>query len=471
MKRYKYIYILLFFICLSIPTIGLLWYEQPEVTENKVLTDRPEFMKEGTVNIRYLQDWQSYYMDHFAYRQELVTANALVNSKVFGQSSEELAIVGKDDWLYLKVSLADYQGTNLMSKRGLYCAARTLKLMQEYVEGQGKQFVFASAPNKNTLYPQYMPDYYRVIDAGHNLDFLTPYLQSNGVNYVDLKALFQQTEEIRYHKGDSHWDNIGAAMVADALLSQLKVEHTDYTGLDYDTVHNFQGDIDKILYPLARHPETEYDFSKYMSYTYADGVGNVEAADIETNCENKKLRLLCFRDSFGNSLLPFLANEFSYANFQKSVPYRLDAMYNKQLDICILELVERNLKQLTQFAPVMPAPLRSLDTELTAYESENTKCEGSAFEDYYKLMGQVDADYVAQESPIYIRLSNESQSYVLEATPVSEKDGQTQERYQQDYGYVLYIKQHALPQGTYDVEVISRNGDTYVCKTKVKLAF
>ena len=186
------------YICMFIVVICLPWfiwfflqrYVDTSNSENRQMAARPQLSMD-TYNT-FSKEYEAYCNDCLPFRNNLIKLNSTIDYFLFDRSSNSNVIIGKDDWLYLKVSLADYQGTNLMSKRGLYCAARTLKLMQEYVEGQGKQFVFASAPNKNTLYPQYMPDYYRVINAGHNLDFLTPYLQSNGVNYVDLKALFQQ---------------------------------------------------------------------------------------------------------------------------------------------------------------------------------------------------------------------------------------------------------------------------------------
>ncbi|MBQ9234022.1 MAG: hypothetical protein IJ167_08330 [Lachnospiraceae bacterium] len=115
MKFYKIIYITVFFIIISIPFIAMPFYKQHENTENKVLLEKPELIKDGKYNINYLSELKNWYEEHFAFRQEMVTANALLKGKVFGESSEDLAIVGEDGWLYLKVSIDDYQGTNLAS--------------------------------------------------------------------------------------------------------------------------------------------------------------------------------------------------------------------------------------------------------------------------------------------------------------------------------------------------------------------
>jgi hypothetical protein len=234
------------------------------------------------------------------------------------------------------------------------------------------------------------------------------------------------------------------------------VEHTDYAELDYDMTYDFQGDIDKILYPLNRHKEAEYDFSKYMTYQFTDET-NVEAAKVSTTCDDASGKLLCFRDSFGNSLLQFMANDFGEACFVKSFPYHLDSMYYDDYDVCVLEIVERNLSYLKTFAPVMPAPLRSIDGDTEEYTSDITSCEYSGYEQYYRFKGTVDEAYVADDSPIYLRFTSESAQYIVEATPVTQPDDdKTQEEtLAEDYGYMAYISPLAFSEGEYRVEVIS----------------
>ena len=247
MKIYKIIYIILFFVIISVPFIAMPFYKMPENTENKNLLKKPKIFLDEGLNINYLNELKDWYEEHFAYRQELVTANALLKGKVFGESSEDLAIVGKDGWLYLKVSLADYQGTNLASERRIHNVAKTIYLMQEYVESLGKKFVFTCAPNKNSLYPEYMPYYYNVIDEKKNLDMLTPLLYEEGVNYVDLRKAFMEENEVLYHKGDSHWNNKGAAMVQNMLLEEAGILHENFLEKDYAIKDDFVVDIDKML--------------------------------------------------------------------------------------------------------------------------------------------------------------------------------------------------------------------------------
>ena len=468
MRTFRILYIIIFFAILSLPLIGLIWYKEPAVSENKVLATVPRLFTEHGLNSMFLQDAEDYYSDHFAYRQELVTANALLKSKVFSVSAEPLAVTGTDGWSYLSVTLDDYRRLKPISERALYAASRTLYLMQEYTENLGGSFVFASAPNKNTLYPEHMPYYLLKGEGESNLSRLTPYLDKADVNYVDLYERFDSDERVLYHKGDSHWDNRGAAMVQDALLNACGKEHTDFTALSYTERNDFVGDIDKILYPLATHPETEYDFGRYQNFQFVN-TEDVTANKIETANPEKTGSLLCFRDSFGNSLLPFLAQDFNKGFFLKEVPYRLDYMSLYNADTVIVELVERNLNHLLMQAPVFSAPLRQPDLSNAEIVTEcDSQIRIEQFENYHKLYGICDSRYISDEGRICLRLSNEENTFIVEATPADEyhelgKGG--------EYGFVAYIGLNSFPKGEYKVEILSETMYTYIYDTNATIIF
>lgn len=66
------------------------------------------------------------------------------------------------------------------------------------------------------------------------------------------------------------------------------------------------GDLDKMLYPKALTPEDEVYYDKTTTFAY---VGEVESnfdPKITTVNPVKEGSLVMYRDSFGNTLLPFL---------------------------------------------------------------------------------------------------------------------------------------------------------------------
>ena len=63
--------------------------KQEASSENRRLAEFPELKKENEINNRWLLEAGEYFQEHFAFRNELVTANALLNGKIFGVSTAD----------------------------------------------------------------------------------------------------------------------------------------------------------------------------------------------------------------------------------------------------------------------------------------------------------------------------------------------------------------------------------------------
>ena len=138
---------------------------------------------------------------------------------VFDESATDKVILGEDGWLYYADTLADFEGTAPMSERQIWNVAHTLALMEEYAASRGAEFVFAAAPNKNTLYPQQMP--YEKGKKTSNLERIQAALTAENVAFCDLLTVFSAQNEPVYYKTDSHWDGFGSALAHDSLLKTL----------------------------------------------------------------------------------------------------------------------------------------------------------------------------------------------------------------------------------------------------------
>ncbi len=249
-KKMGAVYLAATLILCLLPSVGMLWKHDEESAENRKLAELPSPRTEQGWNTDFLPELGEYFEDHFAYRQEMVTADAVLRSSIFGISTEDGVIDGKDGWLYYKDSLDDYLGTNPLSDRAVYNIARTLRMIQDYVESSGRNFLFTVAPNKNSLYGEFMPYYYGVkVSAEHNIDRLRSELDAQEVKYMDLYPLFEAEDEILYHNRDSHWNNKGAAMASDALLEALEKEHRSLVDLEFEVRKDFEGDLEKMLSP------------------------------------------------------------------------------------------------------------------------------------------------------------------------------------------------------------------------------
>ena len=310
-KAGNIIYIGICLIFCVLPFAGMTIYRTDTTTENKTLAAFPELKKEGSVNLEYFDELSMYFEDHFAFRQELVSADAVIQSKIFQVSNVDTVMAGTEGWLFYTDTLDDYLGQNTMTDRQIFNTVHNIALLQQYVIEKGADFLFAIAPNKNSLYEEHMPYYadYKVSSV-RNIDMLKPKFAEAEISYVDLFEPFEKEEEILYLKRDSHWNNKGAVLAYDTILDSLMMEHETYETVKAVREKKEYGDLNKMLYPLTAKPEWNYYYQYDNQWSYVSDNKDVEAAWIETQCSKGKGSLLMFRDSFGNTLLPLMAAQF-----------------------------------------------------------------------------------------------------------------------------------------------------------------
>ena len=195
------IFIAAFFILCLIPSAGMLLFGESEAAANEILSPRPViFQEDGSFNQNFTDDLTSYIADRFAFRQEFITAYAKIQAALFKESSSGDVVLGKDGWLFYQDTVDDYLHHNALSGRQIQGIARTLSMMQQYAEERGVRFVFTVAPNKNSLYPEYMPDVGDVFSGEKNLDMLEDVLDDYGIRYADLREAFEDQPVLYYRR-------------------------------------------------------------------------------------------------------------------------------------------------------------------------------------------------------------------------------------------------------------------------------
>lgn len=363
MKNKLYIlYIVIFFAICTAPLILMPLTYSSESAENRTLADAPEIIADGGFNMSVGSDTENWLADHFAFRSPIVTAYARLKAALFASSAEDSVIIGRDGWLFFDETVADYTGSEPMTERELSALAGKLALMREYIESCGGRFVFTVAPNKNSIYPNFMPARFVKSNGASNAQRLAAMLRENGVTYVDLFAALDEAAQSAqiYHKLDTHWNNLGAAIACGLILDAADTAHVDYAAMDYTVAASHSGDLWGMLYPaLTDTKDDQVDFGVNFTYEYTSRFRTVEDLTIKTACGTGENSLLIFRDSFCNSMLPFFAETFKEAAFLRGVPYQLEQAQGA--DVIVVETVERNLDVLSGQMTVFPAPKRDFD--------------------------------------------------------------------------------------------------------------
>lgn len=443
-------------ICLSlcaIPFVGMTVAPTHTSTENREMAQLPQWLEDGQWNQEYFQELGEYFNDHFAFRSQLVMADSLVQSKLFGVSNMDTVIVGEEGWLYYSSTLNDYLGTNGMSQRAIFNAANNLSLMKRSVELKGSKFLLTIAPNKNSLYGENMPYYNEgKVSSEKNIEKLEQEIQNMQIPYADLYEVFSEQHEILYLKKDSHWNEKGAVLAYNTILDELEHEHETYETVDNIRTKTEYGDLNKMMYPLSFEPEWNYSYDKEEKYTYVTDTQSVEDPWIETMNEEGTGNMLMFRDSFGNTLLPYMANAFSKAYFSKSVPYKLEEYMDEYSpDYVVVEKAERNIVDFAKEPPVMTGLIADVDVPEQWAETKTTvefkSAEADA--DYWEVVGMVDADYIEADNRIYVAMTSGETVTCYEAFTVTQDKA--------DNGYQLYIPKKDVTADDIQLDILVEN--------------
>lgn len=435
-------------LCL-IPSVGMIFFPTTKSSENRPLAEKPQFITEdGSFNTEFFEDLQTYFNERVALRNQMVYTDAQIQTNLFAESNVSGVVYGKNDWLYYSSTKDDYLGRNILSERNLFNIAHNFSLVQEYCDNNGINFVLTIPPNKNTLYGENMPYYYSyIVDKNHNAELLKPYLEKQGVNYADMFNLFREQDEPLYLLRDSHWNMKGACLAYNSLMNYLGLEHNSYSDVEPKTVMNKNGDLNRMLYSFYGKAEKDYDYNLPVDYTFTSPSDDVEDGWLVTLNSKGKNSLLMFRDSFANTLIPFLSNEFETASYSKGQPNAVDryAQPNKP-DNIIIEIVERNITNYLESPPLMASQTLEFNGDFSVETTDSAINIEPCSHDigYFTISGTVDPDHLATGSEIFVKIGETYYS-----------------SYQTDENsFMLYLRKSDLANGEIPAEVFVVTDDT-----------
>lgn len=355
MKKLQIAFLAFVLAACALPAVLLLCGFKNANRENRPLAQMPKLVSEGALNLKFSQGFDKFIDDNFALREYLITACNTASAKVMGDYNGQSAVIGKNGYLYYSESCDDYLGINCLTDDMISSAADYLYALQEELAGQGRSFVFIVAPNKATVYSEYMPDYLKPTDAQRNIKALQQELKNRGVNFIDAAALLESAKQSYdlplYYMRDSHWNNLGACLVYNALAERIGLERYDESAFTAEA--DYSGDLVNFVYPAAPHYEQRLVYTFPREYTAVDHQVNFDMFKVnETESQANDVTLLMYHDSFGKSLQPFFSPAVGRLVMLKSNSpiYSAGDAMDYEADAVIIELVERNLDLLYEYA-------------------------------------------------------------------------------------------------------------------------
>lgn len=300
--------------------------------------------------------FEDYYNDNIPYRNQLIRLNNSIDYFVFQQSSNDKVLLGKDGWLFYTSDgnpVEQSLGYWLFSEEELKTIADNLTVTKEALASREIEFVLFIAPNKETIYTEYLPEEYEKIREETSVDQLVKYLREN----TDIRVVYPKEEILEakekdpdtllYYKLDSHWNAIGGYIGAESLARELGVNLEPREKLSITPNGISDGDLSDILHIKIKDGDIEY---------FLRGEVKAEVISWDFNTEfiyhtekGRSEKLFVRRDSYGTALAPAIAKCYKDSRFVHKNSFQEQQILNYDADVFVLETVERLVDQLKDF--------------------------------------------------------------------------------------------------------------------------
>jgi hypothetical protein len=337
----------------------------PAPNEKRALAAFPKFQPTLPGCREYLIGLEKYFNDHFGLRKTLLRWERKWKRSLFRESSVTEVMLGRDGWLYLaRGSMVDNMLGNLSDSESRLQEWRQLfQARHDWCAQRGIAYVFVIAPEKHSVYPEYLPAWISAAGKPDQIGQLVAYLKTNStVPVLDLRGpLIQAKATARtFHITDSHWNDYGAFVAYQSLIETLSLQKPELQPLPLSAFEQRRapqpgGDLAVMLgqertliepdavtfepLPPLSALETKPDASLALSRPRKASDPAILVA------ENPAARgkAVLFRDSFATAWQPFLAPHFNRTIYVWQHDWDIAFLEAQKPDVVIDEIVERSL--------------------------------------------------------------------------------------------------------------------------------
>jgi len=224
--------IVLFGIAISAPLAGHLlgWKTSDVLEEKRNLAPPPDLRQTALADVPAKFD--RYWQDHFGFRAAMIRQHNYVRHDLLADSNAQV-IVGQQGWLFFAGAglLEEYTGRAPFPAAALARWSEELTWRHQWLAKQGIRYAFVIAPNKSTVYPEYLPPALRNHAGVSRCMQLRQHLLASHcpAQVFELtEALCRAKEHAEvYFPTDSHWNGQGFLVAHRVLWDWLRRQWPD----------------------------------------------------------------------------------------------------------------------------------------------------------------------------------------------------------------------------------------------------
>jgi hypothetical protein len=306
--------------------------------------------------------YEEYVGKNLPFRRSLIRWHSRLKLAWLGTSSSAQVVVGTGGWLFYTQRPIAERNPGPFSPAELACWQRVLEERHHWLAARGSRYLFVLAPDKQTIYPEYLPASLRPRSAVSRQDQLLEHLRSyTPVATLDLRSALRQARlhEELYDRTDSHWNERGAFVayreIMQVLCGWFPVLRPPLARDAFESVEIELpgGDLARMLqlerWLRERHlalapraPCQARRTGEKVPMRAAYQLPHLEP--VATACAAAPpVRALVLQDSFGTALVSLLPEHFSRTVFVPSYLLDPEIVERERPQVVIQLMVERQL--------------------------------------------------------------------------------------------------------------------------------
>ena len=201
----------------------------PREHEHRNAGQKPAFPSDGLTLYRFPNAYENYFKDTFGLRDVLLRWHSLQSLELFDTSPTTQVLLGKDGWYFYtgNDSVRALRGLVPFREEDLAAWKSGLESRRDWLRAQGIEYLFVLAPNKETVYPDYLPDSLQKLGPTR-FEQLSEYMQRNSdLDFLDMRAAFAAARKedkpgsYLYLEEGTHWNGRGTLVAYRAILGRL----------------------------------------------------------------------------------------------------------------------------------------------------------------------------------------------------------------------------------------------------------
>jgi hypothetical protein len=331
-KAFSFIFLILLLVPVVVWLIGPA--SGPNTKGKKPTPPRP--YGNALLSLDYYRSLDQYFKRTFSLRRPLIVAKSWLDYHLFRTTDATGVHIGRSGWLYSRKAIDDYRKEACKEAADMGRLFLELQALERIIEASGRRFFFIVAPNKSTVYPEYVgfvPDTTQCRLSRYDLllENMAEYPLGSFVRLDEDLWNAKEDGALLYDKTSTCWNGLGALVAARAIRQRIVDGQPEEGPVDL----RVSSAVDKgDLYTQAlRLPSSAEE-------TSAQGLENRKRPDLPTG--------LVYGDAFTYNLLPYAAEAFNQLDVITSdrVPSRHHGENLRAYNVIFLERAESELAAL-----------------------------------------------------------------------------------------------------------------------------